>query len=114
MAQVTARMPIVETDGTLVTVVVGKPEAEFGDEVNVEAVFDRKRFESLYVASVDTSPANEIAPDVLALFGMLTVYDLLALLERRYGTGLPHDVPLTIYTFVDQPVEESIWRAIDE
>lgn len=105
MSQITARMPIIETDGTLVTLVVGAPEAEFGDEVTVDAFFDRKKLESLYVAGVDTSPANEISADVLTLFGVADTNALVDLLSRRYGTGLPVTVPVTIYTLMTEPVE---------
>lgn len=104
--QIVTRFPVVDVEGTLVTLTVGKPEAEFGDEVSVEAVFDHKTVENLYVAGIDTAPAHEIVPEVLALFGLTDTESLVRLLSRKYGTALPATVPVTIYTFVDVPVED--------
>lgn len=104
---ITVRCPVVEVDGTLVALVIGKAEAEFGDEVVVEAVQDGKTIAGLFVASVDTAPADTLAPDVLALFGATDVASFHSTLERTYGTGLPLTIPVTIYTLYDRPVEAS-------
>lgn len=103
--QIESRFPVVDVDGTLVTVAIAKPQAEFGDAVTLHAEFDDRVFPNLYVAGIDTAPAHEVAQEVLDLFGIRDTSRFLDLLVTRYGTGLPDTVPVTIYTLVTDPVE---------
>lgn len=103
--QITSRSPVVKVDESLVTVVVGHADVAFGDEVALEAVYDGKTYEGLYVAGIDTAPANEFAPEVYKLFGVGATDAFVALLSQRYRTTLAPDTPVTIYTLLDQPVE---------
>lgn len=101
----TIRFPVIEAEGSTVAVAVGKPTVEFGDEVILDARFDTNLLPTLYVAGVDTAPATEVAPEVLALFGLASVEHFVEALSRVYGTGLPADVTVTFYTLYDRPVE---------
>lgn len=105
MSQITARFPVIEVDGNLVTLAIGSAAAEFGEEVALHAAFDRKRYESLYIHGVDTVPANEVAPEVMRLFGITNHADFVDALSRAHGTGLPEHVPVTFYTLSSAPVE---------
>jgi hypothetical protein len=106
MAQIIARFPIVEVDNYLVAVVLGSPDAAFGDEVSLEDAHSRRRYESLFVAGVDTLPASAVAPEVLDLLAAPSPEEFVRRLSRVYGTSLPLAVPVTLYTLYDRPVEE--------
>jgi len=105
---ITTRFPVIRVDDYHVAIEIGSPSAEFGDEVSVNAVHDRKTLPSLFVAGVDTSPATKIVREVLEILGVESHEALVLRLERAYGTALPPDVPITIYTLYDRPVEEAL------
>jgi len=109
------KVPTIETKimpaeaGDLMAVlVVGNPTVEFGSEVNVEvngAV--RAYYYDKFVHGIDTLPLNELSPEVLSLFGYPDPDLLLRILTHTYGTGIPSDVLVTIYTVSSVPVEIS-------
>lgn len=101
------RIQPVEEDGLMAVLVVGKPTVEFGSEVNVEVVgFGPTRYHyDQYVHGIDSLPANELSTSVVQLFGYYTIESLIEGLTRAYGTGLPANVQVTIYTLSNLPVE---------
>lgn len=118
--QITARLPVLEVtepNGTsyFATITLGAPlpGTGFGEEVRVKSLWDREEFPSLFVAAVDTVPASAVVPEVLAMFGFAETLHLVAALEREYGTGLPRDPQVTVYTLYDRPVED-LAAAFDE
>jgi len=98
---ITARMPVIEIDGNLVVLVAGNAEVGFGDEVALATKAPARIYPSLYVLGVDELPADEVAQEVLALFGMLGVKNLIQVLSKVYGTAYGDHVPVTIYTLAD-------------
>lgn len=106
--QISVRFPVLEVDGMFVALVLGRAEAEFGDEVSLEPIDgNNENLASLFVAAVDSAPAHAIDGEVLALFGLTDTDSLVRSLERAYGTGLRASIPITIYTLADRPVEET-------
>lgn len=106
MQTITTRLPVVEDGEAVVAMVVGSPDAAFGEEVTLVAEADRVRYESYYVAGVDTMKLNELPDPVLSLFRHKAWFGVQDALIRAYKTGLPETVDLTIYTLFDSPVEE--------
>lgn len=98
---ITARMPVIDVDGTLVVMVVGSPEAAFGDEISLTTKNPPRQYPTLHVQGVDNLPASEIVDEVLDLFGLLSTTELVAGLSRVYGTGYGAHVPVTIYTLTE-------------
>lgn len=106
MQTITTRLPVVEDGDAVVALVVGSPDAPFGSEVTLIAEADRIRYQSYFVAGLDTLKLNELPDAVLSLFRHKTWIDVHQTLERAYKTGLPEHVDVTVYTLFDSPVEE--------
>jgi hypothetical protein len=93
-------------DGHYVALQLGPATVAFGERVVVETP-DGVAVDEAYVAATDTAAANEFVPEVTALFGAKDAAAFHTLLEKAYGTGLPHTVEVTIYTLYPTPVEET-------
>jgi hypothetical protein len=102
----TARMPVVEVDGTLVVMLVGTPDAAEGDTVTLVTRIPPREYPSLIVAGVDTAPVGVLEAEVVNLFGFSDTTTLVEGLSRYNGTGYSSAVPVTIYTLRDAAVEE--------
>lgn len=113
MASLVARLPVIEIpepEGAYcTTIVLGHPTpgAAFGDEVVLTAMQDAS-VAPFFVGGADAVHAADLVPDVLGLFGYRDTAALVAALSRAYGTGLPENPPVTVYSLYETPVEEWI------
>ena len=87
-------------DGDYVAIALGGPKAEFGDAVTISKT-------TLYVASVDTLPLNEISIEVVQLLGYPHHAALLQAMATAYAQRVTDAVNTTIYTLFTQPVEQT-------
>jgi hypothetical protein len=90
------RLPTVTVDGLTAALVVGGSEAGLGNRVQVETPTGKRQY---WVAGSDTLPLPQVPDAVLQLFGQCSREATHDLLCRHYGTGLPLDVTVTLYTF---------------
>lgn len=103
---ITSRFPTATVDDQLMVMVLGPSEALFGDQVNVQDMFRKERYEGYYVVGIDSVPATKLEDSVLEAFGIGTVEQLVSGLSQSYGTGLPLAVPVTVYTLSENPPPE--------
>jgi hypothetical protein len=98
------RFPPVKIDNYMGALVVGVPHAEFGEEVQV--AFEDTIRDRMWVAGVDSAPLDQLHPEIPSLFGERSPEALHDRLCRVYGTGLPINVAVTLYTLVPAPPEQ--------
>jgi hypothetical protein len=102
MTEIVLRLPPCEVDDYTAAIVVGSPEAEFGEKVTVTL---GEESDSMWVAGVDCAPLNALHEEIPLLFRETSLGALWDRLCRVYGTGLPNTVPVTLYTLVSAPPE---------
>lgn len=99
-----SKFPVAVDGDQYVAILIGKPEVEFGEKVDITDTFNRRKFDGLFVVGVDTLPANEIVQDVFSLWNSSSIEQFISALSQRYGTALPLDAEVTIYTLqADDP-----------
>lgn len=93
-----------EVDGTTVVLAPGTPEAAFGDVLGVQLPDGTAM--RLFVAAVDSATFESLAPDVVALFAPTVAKLHRAMIQAACPWRFTPDMPVTLYTLVETPVEE--------
>ena len=101
---INARVPVNEyPEGTFHVLVVGEQEAALGEMVTITETKTKRQIKDVFVQEVMECAADELTTDYVDLFGFYNRQDLVDGLSKFYGTGLPKDVKVTIYTVGDLP-----------